>query len=148
MKVNERISSEIELSRVVLAKKIKKVKLVLENIFSLYSKLCDSSLFTQETSQRILSFERNLKISSMQLPKDPAQSENHFSIVLHTQKELAMLTSYEDNIKAKLIQIKSSITPHMEVLQKELAYVENILKKDPNLSTLEGLLHLATKTTI
>ena len=51
MKVNERISSEIALSQVKLVKKIEKVKVVLENIFSLYSKLCDSSLFTQETSQ-------------------------------------------------------------------------------------------------
>ena len=65
MKVNERISSEIALSKVELAKKIEKVKAVLENIFSLYSKLCDSSLFTQETSQRILSLERNLKVSGM-----------------------------------------------------------------------------------
>ena len=34
-KVNERISSEIALSQVKLAKKIEKVKTVLENIFSL-----------------------------------------------------------------------------------------------------------------
>ena len=46
MKVNENIYSEIELTQVELAKKIKKVKKILENIFSLYSKLCDSSYFT------------------------------------------------------------------------------------------------------
>ena len=74
-----------------LAKKIEKVKALLENIFSLYSKLCDPSIFTQETSQRIMSLERNLKISSMQLPKDPTQSEKHFQNTLHTQKELAVL---------------------------------------------------------
>ena len=45
-KVNEKISSEIELSQVELAKKIAKVKEVLENIFSLYTKLCDPSIFT------------------------------------------------------------------------------------------------------
>ena len=50
MKVNERISSEITLSQVELAKKIEKVKTVLGNIFSLYSKLCDTSYFIQETS--------------------------------------------------------------------------------------------------
>ena len=49
-KVNERISSEVALSQVELAKKIEKVKIVLENIFSLYSKLCDPSIFTQETN--------------------------------------------------------------------------------------------------
>ena len=36
----------------------------------------------------------------------------------------------------------------MEILQKELAYAENVLKKDPNLSTLEGLVHLAAESTI
>ena len=103
MKVNEKISSEIALSQVELANKMEKVKAVLENIFSLYSKLCDSSLFTQETSQRILSLERNLKVSSMQLPTDPSQSEKHFSTTLHTQRELVVLTVDEANVKAKLI---------------------------------------------
>ena len=36
----------------------------------------------------------------------------------------------------------------MEILQKELAYTENVLKKDPNLSTLDGLVHLSIETTI
>ena len=64
-KVNEKIFSHIALQQVELAKKIEKVKIVLENIFSLYNKLCDFTFFTQETGQRILSLERNLKISSM-----------------------------------------------------------------------------------
>ena len=64
MKLNEKISGEVALSQVELAKKVEKVKVVLENIFLLYSKLCDSSYFTQETSQRILSLKRNLKVSS------------------------------------------------------------------------------------
>ena len=63
MKVNETISSKLALSQVGLAKKVEKVKVVLENIFLLYSKLFHSSYFTQETSQRILSLERNLKVS-------------------------------------------------------------------------------------
>ena len=49
-KVNEKISSEITLSQVELENKIEKVKKVLENIFSLYTKLCDPTTFTQETS--------------------------------------------------------------------------------------------------
>ena len=36
----------------------------------------------------------------------------------------------------------------MEILQKELAYAKTLLKKDPNLFTLDGLVHLATETTI
>ena len=54
----------------------------------------------------------------------------------------------ESNIKAKLLQLQSSITPHMEILHKKQAYVENVIKKDPNLSTLDGLVHLAAETTI
>ena len=36
----------------------------------------------------------------------------------------------------------------MEILHKELVYVEILLKKDPNLSTLDGLFHLASKLAI
>ena len=54
----------------------------------------------------------------------------------------------EANIKAKLIKIQSSITPHTEILDKELAYATNVLEKDPNLSTLEGLVHLVVEITI
>ena len=68
--------------------------------------------------------------------------------MLHTQKELAMLIENEANTKAKLIQIQFSITPHMEILQKGLAYAENVLKKDPNIFTLYGLVHLVVETTI
>ena len=65
VKVNEKISIEITLSQVELAKKIEKVKEVLENSFSLYTKLCDPSIFTQETSQRIMSLKRDLKLFGM-----------------------------------------------------------------------------------
>ena len=102
-KVNEKISSEITLTQVELAKKVEKVKEVLENIFSLYSKLCDFSYFTQETRQRILSLEGNLKVSSSQLPKDLAQSEKHITTFLQTQRELVVLIVEEANIKAKLV---------------------------------------------
>ena len=59
-----------------------------------------------------------------------------------------MLIVDEANTKAKLIQIQSTITPQMEILQKKLACAENVLKKDPNLSTLDGLFHLVAETTI
>ena len=52
-----------------------------------------------------MSLERNLKILRMQLPKDLAQSENHFHTTLHTQKELVVLTVEEANTKEKLVQI-------------------------------------------
>lgn len=36
----------------------------------------------------------------------------------------------------------------MEILHKELGYVETLLKKDPNLSTLDDLVHLVVKLAI
>ena len=36
----------------------------------------------------------------------------------------------------------------MEIWQKELAYAKTLLKKDPNLSTLDSLVHLAAETAI
>ena len=59
-----------------------------------------------------------------------------------------MLTIEEANIRAKLINIQASLTPHMDILQKELAYAKTLLKKDLNLSTLDDLVHLATKIAI
>ena len=77
-KVNEKISGDIALSQVELATKIEQVKKVLENIFSLYTKLCDPTLFTQEIGHKILSLENNLKLLGMQLSKNLAQSEKYF----------------------------------------------------------------------
>ena len=56
-KVSEKISGDIALSQVELATKIEKVKKILDNILSVYTKLCDPTLFTKETSHRILSLE-------------------------------------------------------------------------------------------
>ena len=36
----------------------------------------------------------------------------------------------------------------MEIMHKELGYAQTLLKKDPNLSTLDGLVHLATEFAI
>ena len=46
------------------------------------------------------------------------------------------------------MQIQSSIKPHLEVLHKEKMYAETVLKKDPNLSTHEGLVDLAVEIVI
>ena len=59
-----------------------------------------------------------------------------------------MLIAKEANIRAKLINIQASLTIHVDILQQELAYTKTLLKKDPNLSTLEGLVHLAVETAI
>ncbi len=36
----------------------------------------------------------------------------------------------------------------MEILHKELGYAKMLMKKDPNLLTLDGLVHLATEVAI
>ena len=36
----------------------------------------------------------------------------------------------------------------MEILHKELGYVETLIKKDNNLSTLDGLVHLTSELAI
>ena len=41
--------------------------------------------------------------------------------------------------------MQASITPHLEVLHKEQMYAETILKKDPNISTHDGLVDLAAE---
>ena len=46
------------------------------------------------------------------------------------------------------MQIQASITPHLEVLHKEQMYAEIILKKDPNISTHDGLVDLVAELAI
>ena len=74
-KVNEKISSEITLSQVELATKIDRVKEVLGNILSLYTKLCDPTLFPQELGKKILRVEDDLKLSSSNLSQNHVHTE-------------------------------------------------------------------------
>ena len=46
------------------------------------------------------------------------------------------------------MQIQASITPHLEILHKEHMYAEIVLKKNPNISTYEGLVDLAAELAI
>ena len=49
-KVNQKIANDIILGQVDLANKLERVKVILGNIFSLYTKFCDFSNFTKETN--------------------------------------------------------------------------------------------------
>ena len=59
-----------------------------------------------------------------------------------------MLHVDEANIKAKMINVQSILTPHIEILYKELAFAKTLMKKYLHLSTHEGLVHLATELSI
>ena len=83
-KVNEKISSEIVLSQVELATKIDHVIEVLRNIFSSYTKLCNTTPFTHEVGQQILRLEDELKLSSQKLSQNPVQTKQHFHSLLQT----------------------------------------------------------------
>ena len=77
-KVNEKTLGDIALTQVALENKVEDVKKVLEKIFSLYTRLCNPSLFTQETKSHILSLESQINSSGAKLPMIPAQNEKHF----------------------------------------------------------------------
>ena len=95
-----------------------------------------------------MSLEDNLKLSNRQLSQNLTQIKKHFHSLLHTHSQLVVLIVEEANVRAMLINIQASLTPHMEILQKELAYAETLMKKDPNISTLDGLVHIAAKIVI
>ena len=95
-----------------------------------------------------MQLEDELKFSSEKLTQNPVHTQQHFQTLLQTQSKIVVLTAEEANIRAKLISIQASLTPHMEILQKEQAKAQNILKKYPNLSTLEGLVHLVVEIAI
>ena len=84
-KVNEKISSDIALTHVVLVTKIDGMKKVLENIFSLYTKLCKPTLFTQEIRNHIPSLESQMKTSSITFLESLTQSEKQYRTLLRSQ---------------------------------------------------------------
>ena len=67
---------------------------------------------------------------------------------MNSQVQLAALYAQDENIQAILINIQSMLTPHMEILHKELAFAETLMKKDPHLSTHEGLVYLVVELAI
>ena len=54
------------------------------------------------------------------------------------------MQAQDANIKSTLIGIQSMLTPHMEVLHKELAYAVILMKRDSHISTHEGLVDLVS----
>ena len=82
--MNEKISGDITLTQVALATKVESVKKALEKNFSLHTKLCNPTLFTQETRSHILSLESQINALGAKLPMTLAQSEKHFQILLQT----------------------------------------------------------------
>ena len=54
------------------------VKKVLENIFSLYTKLCDVNLFTQEVQRAIDQLQGDLQTIGNAPKLSPGQSQSHF----------------------------------------------------------------------
>jgi hypothetical protein len=147
-KVHNKISSEIALAQVELGTRITKVKEVMGNILTLYTKLRDPSLFEKDVCQEIERLEEKLKTSGNKLSQNSINTEQHFHALLHTQTQLAELTTKEATIRAKLINIQSSLAPHLILLQKELATVDSLLQRDSNQSTMEGLVSLAAKSAI
>ena len=95
------------------------------------------SLFTQVTRSHILCLKGQVNSAGVKLPMNPAQSKKHFRTLLQTQSKLATLSVDEANIRAKLISIQTTLTPHMEILHKDLGHAKTLTKKNPNLSTLD-----------
>lgn len=73
-KMNEEISSAIALHQVKLANKIDDLKKMLENIFSLYTKLCDVLMFTQEVKRYIDHLVGDFKKIANVIQQSPSQS--------------------------------------------------------------------------
>ena len=95
-----------------------------------------------------MQLEEELKVLSENLMQDSSNAQQHFELLLQTKRKIAVLIAEEANIRAKLISIQASLTPHMDIFQKEQARATNLLKKDPNISTLDWLVHLAIEVAI
>ena len=63
-----------------------------------------------------MQLEEELKLSSERLTQDPSHAQQHFETLLQTQRKIVVLTIEEANIRAKLISIQASLTPHVDIL--------------------------------
>ena len=50
----------------------------------------------------------------------------------------------DGKIRAKLISIQKKLIPHLEVMQREPQSVDEVVQRDPSLSTANNLVDLAT----
>ena len=78
IKVLGKISSFITLRHVDLETKMESVKTIVENIFSLYTKLCNVDNFTQETCRYFDQLYIDLQHTGNTLKLTPSQSQVHF----------------------------------------------------------------------
>ena len=104
-KVLEKISSALALRQVELATKMESVKNILENIFSLYTKLCDVNIFIHDIQRHVEQLEGDLKTTINTIKLSPGKSQPHFQRLLSTQGRLAKLKEQNANIQATLISI-------------------------------------------
>ena len=77
-KAVDKISSAIALRYVDLSTKMDNAKKVLDNIYSLYSKLCNVDFFTQETQQTIDLLKGDHMTIGSTLKTSPGTSQTHF----------------------------------------------------------------------
>lgn len=138
----DKISSAIALRQVDLSTKMESVKKFLDKILSLYRKLHNVDIFTKENQQSIEQLQGDLQLIGTTLRQSPNTSQVNFKRLLLTQSRLAEFQAKDANIQSNFINIQSMLAPHMDFLQKELAFVETLMKKYSHLSTQEGLVDM------
>ena len=75
----KKISDEIALRQVDLVEMIKDVKTLLEKIHKMFTKLCDASLFTEETQHSIMRLQAEIKALGIAMKTTKGDTWLHFS---------------------------------------------------------------------
>ena len=81
-KVLELVAQKISIHKVELSTILSSLETSCNNVTSLFSKLCDISIFTKEIKEKLSKIDEDLKASAHQLQLDPSYSSSYYTKII------------------------------------------------------------------
>ena len=101
-KVLEQVAQKIAIYQVDLSTILSSLETFANNVTSLFSNLCDTSIFTQEIKDKLSKIVEDLKESSHQVSLDSSYSFSHYSKII-----------FLTNMQEKLLREEERLGPHL-----------------------------------
>ena len=117
------------------------------DVTSLFVRLCDTSIFTQEIKIKLSKRDEAMKESAHQLSLDPSYNSLHYSKIRFLTNLQAKLLKEEARIRATLAKIQGMILLNMDALQTHIAHVKTLIH-DNNFSIADHMMELSTEVQI
>ena len=143
----EHISQKKFIHQVELSTILGPLETSYNNVSSLFSKLYDILIFTQEIKYKLSKFDEDLKASAQELQLDLSLSSIHFNNIRFLTDIQVIFPREEVRIRSTLIDIQNMILPNMDALQKNIAHSKTLIH-DNNFSIADHMIELSTKVQV